>query len=44
VGEHLDALQRVVGGSGLALVGLVLVVYVVYRLVARVRSSRTPTT
>jgi membrane protein DedA with SNARE-associated domain len=44
VGEHLDALQRFVGGSGLALVGLVLVAYVVYRLVARVRSTRTPTT
>jgi len=44
VGEHLDALQRFVGGSGLALVVLVLVAYVVYRLVARVRSTRTPTT
>jgi membrane protein DedA with SNARE-associated domain len=44
VGKHLDALQRFVGGSGLALVGLVLVAYVVYRLVARVRSTRTPRT
>jgi membrane protein DedA with SNARE-associated domain len=44
VGEHLDALQRFVGGSGLALIGPVLVAYVVYRLVARVRSTRTPTT
>jgi membrane protein DedA with SNARE-associated domain len=44
VGEHLDALQRFVGGSGLALVVLALVAYVVYRLVARVRSTRTPTT
>jgi membrane protein DedA with SNARE-associated domain len=44
VGEHLDALQRFVGGTGLALVVLVLVAYVAYRLVARSRSTRTPTT
>jgi membrane protein DedA with SNARE-associated domain len=44
LGKHLDALQRFVGGSGLALVGLVLVAYVAYRLVMRRRSTRTPTT
>ena len=44
VGEHLDALQRLVGGTGLALVVLALVAYVAYRLVAWHRSARTPTT
>ena len=44
VGEHLDALQRLVGGTGLALVVLALVAYVAYRLVAWRRSARTPTT
>ena len=44
VGEHLDALQRLVGGTGLALVVLALVAYIAYRLVAWRRSTRTPTT
>jgi hypothetical protein len=44
VGKHLDALQRFVGGSGLALLMLALVAYVAYRLVAQRRSTRTPKT
>ena len=44
VGEHLDVLQRFVGGTGLALLVLALVAYVAYRLLARRRSTRTPTT
>ena len=44
VGKHLDALQRLVGGTGLALVVLALVAYVAYRLVMRRRSARTPKT
>jgi membrane protein DedA with SNARE-associated domain len=44
VGKHLDALQRIVGGTELALVVLALIAYVAYRLVAHSQSTRTPTT